>query len=227
MKTHYIIGCGGVGSWLAPSLCLLVGEKNVVPIDGDMLEEKNLNRQLFDEDDIGAYKSVALSEKYHCDSINNYYTFGCIQHSPSDWLFCCADNNPARLSVLRACDHFGCKAIFAANETTSSEAYVYLPRWQGTGLDPRIYYPSILTDHADDPLRPEGCTGEAQKRNPQLVSANFSAAALAQNLFVLWGMKSGSITRETLPMMPYLYRANLSKLENLKIENKLQKERTV
>lgn len=223
MKTHYIIGCGGIGSWLAPSLCLLVGRENLVLVDGDSIEEKNLNRQLFSERDIGKYKVHALREKCGGGCVSEYYSFGSIQHQPSDWLFVCVDNNPARLSALRACDHFGCSAIIAANETTSSEAYFYIPKWKDTLIDPRVYYPEILTDHANDPQRPGGCTGEAQRENPQLVSANFSAAALAQNLYVLWGMKSSTITRETLPMIPFHYRANISRLEYLTIQNKNNK----
>lgn len=229
MKIHYVIGCGGIGSWIAPSLCLLVGSKNVYLVDGDILEEKNLNRQLFDPSFIGKSKSSALHARYGCPFIEQYYSFGSIPHSSDDWLFVCADNHPARLAALRACDHFGCKAIIAANETSSSEAYFYTPKWKDTLLDPRVYYPEILTDHANDPQRPGGCTGEAQKQNPQLVSANFAAAALAQNLYVLWGMKSASITRESLPRMPFHYRSNISRLEHIEVgeKHKTKPERTV
>lgn len=220
MKKHYIIGCGGVGSWLAPSLCLLVGRENVVLVDGDTLEKKNLNRQLFDEDKIGEFKSFLLSQKYGCESIPEWYPHT-IEHNPRDWLFVCADNNPARLAALEACDRYRCQCIVAANETTSSEAYYYRPRWKGTKVDPRSYYPELVTDHSGDPMaRGAGCTGEAQEMNRQLVSANFSAASLAQNLFVLWGLKSIVITRETMPMMPYRFVQNLSKQETSRIENR-------
>jgi ThiF family len=227
MKTHYVIGCGGIGSWLAPSLNLLVGVQNTCMIDGDKLEEKNLNRQLFSEDDVGKYKVHALCEKYGGACESRYYSFGIIQHQQTDWLFVCVDNNPARLAALRACDHFGCSAIVAGNETTSSEAYFYSPKWKDTLLDPRVYYPELLTDRTNDPQRPGGCTGEAQRQNPQLVSANFSAAALAQNLYVLWGMKASTITKESFHRMPYHYKSNISRLEHLEIgdKNKQQKER--
>ena len=220
MKTIYVIGCGGIGSWLAPSLCLLVGAKNVVLVDGDKLEEKNLNRQLFAEEEIGQFKSSALSARYMSASIPEFYSFGSIQHINSDWLFVCVDNNPARLAALRACDHFGCNAIVAANETTSSEAYFYSPKWKDTQLDPRVYYPELLTDRANDPQRPHGCTGEAQERNVQLVSANTMAAALASHLYTLWGMRGATITRDIFPKMPHLYRANISRLEFIIVGDK-------
>jgi hypothetical protein len=68
-----------------------------------------------------------------------------------------------------------------------------------------------------------GCTGEAQENNRQLVSANFSAAALAQNLFVLWALNSNLISRETMPMMPYKFAQNLSKQETSRIETRATK----
>lgn len=219
MRKHYVIGVGGIGSWLAPSLCLLLEPDSIVLVDGDKLEKKNLNRQLFEESHIGDYKSVALGEKYGCEYLGNWYSFGSIEHDRNDWLFVCVDNNPARLSALQACDQYGCQAIFAANETTSSEAYYYRPKWKDTALDPRKYYPDLLTNHDGDPMRPEGCTGEAQKANRQLVSANFSGAALAQNLFVLWGLKSKAIDKDNIGQMPFRFRANLSKLESTRISD--------
>lgn len=225
-KKIYVIGAGGVGSWLAPSLCLLVKPENVVLIDGDKLEKKNLNRQLFGASDIGLYKAAALAIKYGCGQMPSWYARGLMEHQRDDWLFCCADNNPCRIAVLEACDEYGCHAIIAANETTSSEAYYYRPQWKGTELDPRVYYPDMLTNHAGDPRGESiGCTGEAQENNRQLVSANFSAAALAQNLFVLWGLKSKAITRETMPMMPYKFAANLSKIETHRIELRATKRK--
>lgn len=222
MKNHYIIGCGGIGSWLAPSLCLLVGKENVTLVDGDTLEDKNLNRQLFHPDQIGHNKASALSATYDCMCRMEYYSFGSIQHQPSDWLFVCVDNNPARLAALRACDHFGCSAIIAANETTSSEAYFYSPKWKDTLLDPRMYYPEIETDHSNDPQLRAGCTGDAQERNVQLVTANSMAAALAAHLYTLWGMRGSTITKDMVHLMPYMYRSHISRMESITIGNKLK-----
>lgn len=222
MKKIYVIGCGGVGSWLAPALCLLVKPENVVLVDGDRLEKKNMNRQLFNESDIGKFKAVALGDRYGCDYRGEWYSRGGISHTADDWLFCCADNNPARVAVLEACDEYNCQAIIAANETTSSEAYYYRRRWRDTGVDPRVYYPELLTVHAGDPRGAAiGCTGEAAEQTPQLVTANATAAALAGHLYVLWGLNGRKISREMLPNMPYLLRANLSKIETCRIEQRL------
>jgi len=219
-----IIGCGGVGSWLAPSLCLLRNPDDIILIDGDTLEKKNLNRQLFNEEDIGTNKAGTLSCKYHCGSNPSFYSAGLMEHNRNDWLFCCADNNPARLAVLQSCDQYGCQAIIAANETTSSEAYYYRRSWKNGPLDPRVYYPELASDHSGDPRAEAiGCTGEAQEQNPQLVTANAMAASLAAHLFVLWALKSQRYDRETMQMLPFKLVANLSKLETYRIKEQLEK----
>lgn len=216
MKT-YIIGAGGVGSWVAPALCLLVGPKNVCLIDGDVLEKKNLNRQLFEPDQVGQNKAEALAVKYGCDFIAKWYSFGLLEHTRDDRLLVCVDNHPARLAALMACDFEGCSGIFAANETHSSEAYFYQPPWRSSNLDPRITDPTMLTDRSGDPQAgAAGCTGEAQAQNPQLVTANLSAASLALHLYVVWYLEARKLARDTLPHLPHKLVQNLTKSESFK-----------
>lgn len=216
---NYIIGVGGVGSWLAASMAKLVGPGNLTLIDGDTLEAKNLDRQLFKESDIGMFKSAALARalegQKNIEDIPEFYYTGLVQLEPHDWLLVCVDNHPARLSALESCDYYGCSALFAANETHSSEAYAYLPEWRDTERDPRRYYPEIRTSTANDPRnRAIGCTGEAQVANRQLVSANFSAAALIQNLYVIWAMEAKKVDREARKFLPHKLVSNLSLLRS-------------
>lgn len=217
MKNIFVIGCGGVGSWLTPAMCLLEDQSAVTVIDGDMLEESNLNRQLFTLEDVGVYKSVALSEKYGCDSINSYFSHGSREFIRNDWLLCCVDNNAGRKAVLESCDQYRCKAIFGANEIHSSEAYYYQHDWKDTELDPRCYYPEIMTDISDDPRHATiGCTGEAQRENRQLVSANFSAASLMMHLYVIWSLERPKLDKEAMAHLPHRIRQNLTKVEVFK-----------
>jgi hypothetical protein len=200
---NYIIGCGGVGSAIVPSFCLLRNPGEVTLIDGDTIERKNLNRQMFDAGQIGP-------EWFARDKIRHYRT---------DWLICLVDNHRTRLETLEVCDDNGCQAIFAANEMHSAEAYYYRRTWKGTARDPRVYYPEINSDRSGDPRAAAiGCTGEVQETNRQLVSANLMAAALAEHLFVLWQMKAPRMDRETVGLLPYKFAANLSKLETFNLK---------
>lgn len=198
---------------------MLTGPENVCVIDGDTLEEKNLNRQLFSPEAIGMNKAEALAGRYGCGHLPDWFNPGLINFSPADWLFVCVDNNPARIAALDSCDSRNCSAIIAANERTSAESLIYFRSWKGTPRDPRILYPEYLTDKSGDPQRAGmGCTGLAQQQTPQLVSANFIAAALAQHLFVCWAMELPNMDNipAVIPHLPHKLSANLSKLESFK-----------
>ena len=210
----YIIGCGGVGSAIVPSFCLLKSPGDITLVDGDTIERKNLNRQMFDASQIGLNKAQALAGKYGCHFFPEWFSRGKLRHYRTDWLLCLVDNHRTRLETLEVCDDHGCQAIFAANETHSSEAYYYRRSWQGTPRDPRVYYPELATDKSGDPRAAAiGCTGEVQETNRQLVSANLMAAALAEHLFVLWHFKAPRMDQETVARLPHKLAANLSRLE--------------
>lgn len=216
---NYIIGCGGVGSAIVPSFCLLKSPGEVTLIDGDTIERKNLNRQMFEASQIGMNKARALASKYGCRFIGEWFSRGKIPHFRNDWLICLVDNHRTRMETFEVCDDSGCQAIIAANEMHSSEAYYYRRTWKGTSRDPRVYYPELTTDNSGDPRSAAiGCTGEIQEMHPQLVSANLMAAALAEHLYVLWHLKAPRLDKETVKLLPYRLAANLSKLETYKGE---------
>lgn len=209
----YIIGCGGVGSWLTEAMARLVDKDNLTLVDGDTLEEKNLDRQLFTAEQIGENKAVALAGRMGIKSVlDRWYSQYEVEHNRSDWLLCCVDNNPGRLACLAASDMYDCVSIFAANEVHSSEAYVYRPEWKDTPLDPRSYIPELVSDTTGNPLaRGSGCTGEAQAQNRQLVTANFMAAALAAHMFVVWAMEGPKTKPESRAYLPYRLNQNLTR----------------
>ena len=214
----YLIGVGGVGSFLAETLCRLHRPAEITLVDGDTLERKNLDRQLFRDSEIGQKKSKALSGRLKCRFIEQWYSEALVAHSKQDWIIGAVDNNAARRSILLSVDLSGCRAVLAANETHSSEAYAYLPRWKNTRLDPREMYPEILTDQTGDPRATAvGCTGEAQVKNRQLVTANFMAAALAAHLFVVWSQEARKLPPEAIQFLPHKLVQNLTKNETFKV----------
>jgi PRTRC genetic system ThiF family protein len=67
----WLVGCGGTGSWLAPSLARLVAALRVggkgadlTFVDPDVVEPKNVLRQNFCHAEIGVPKAAALAMRY-------------------------------------------------------------------------------------------------------------------------------------------------------------------
>jgi len=204
MATYYQIGCGGIGGWLSNLLVkTLTSRDKLILVDGDVIEEKNLDRQLFDKGDLGLNKAEATHKKLasgarcsvavECEYLgaNNDFQF---QPDPDNWVIVGADNHPARLLALDMADSAGIKFLSAANGYEEAEAFFYTPSWEGSKLDPRVYYPEITTGKAGDPLSPP-CTGEVLESAPQLAIANMSAASYAMWLMWFW--------REKFPTLPH------------------------
>lgn len=196
-----VIGAGGTGSWLAHALAkLLVDGDSLTLVDADVLEKRNLDRQLFDIDDIGRPKVTALAERVlpgaRCQvyAENSWWEPGWegeSQVQPEDLLLesptcliSAADNHNARREVLMSADRVKCPAIVCGNELVGADAYVYLPEWKGTKNDPRVYMPEILRINPRAQLT--SCTGEAQAAEPQLATANMLSAAYAMFLYRAW-----------------------------------------
>jgi ThiF family len=204
--SHLIIGAGGTASWLVPLLKRTLNPKTEIRVvDGDILEVRNLDRQLFSPEYIGWNKAEALAEIYH------------IQYEPSylerdHWLlthptlaqtwstiWCCADNHIARKLCLDLVDAGQAElAIIGGNEYNDSEAYPYLSAWKGTTGDPRIYYPELLTDASNDPTDPS-CQGINQAQNRQLALANYLSAGFMVHLYWFITNHGHEVTRGAWP----------------------------
>lgn len=199
-----IIGTGGTASFLAPAANLLLSGENskLVLMDADIVEKHNLSRQIFAKQDIGKPKAGAMARKLSrsrddvtVSFVQEYLStdtelelIEALDVESEPVLICCADNHPARLTTLGLAEEYKLPAVICGNEFWDSEAYIFFPEWAGSGLDPRVYYPELLTETQGDPLRPP-CTGDAQIENKQLVTANMNAASLAGQLLTFWFLK--------------------------------------
>ena len=62
--TVTVVGCGGTGGFVAEGLCrLLPPLADLVLVDYDRVEERNLTRQCFYREDLGQFKSEALAKR--------------------------------------------------------------------------------------------------------------------------------------------------------------------
>ena len=223
-----VIGAGGVGSWLIPALQKLRPDDFIEVWDGDILEEKNMDRQLFDEEHINSNKAWAIKKKYGglIGAVSRYYTHGAeaTRTTSHSVIFGCADNHPARKEILKTADETGCKVIIGGNSYTDADGYYYDNLWKDTPCDPRVYYPDILTDETGSPVHAEGCTGEAQRETPQLVLANYWAAAHMLHLFWYHTQIAPNLDRNCelyermKSNMPMLERNSAYKFETLTVD---------
>lgn len=221
----YIVGAGGVSSYLLPPLLKVLRTKakdppNVTIYDQDKLIKRNLDRQMFDDSQVGSFKAEALVSKYRSEYEKLHFEpvwfHSGIPVDENSLFLCCVDNHPARKAVLEVCDTSTSKVIIAANEYTDSQAMYYEPSFVGTLKDPRIRYPEILEDESDDPIRPLGCAGEALKVAPQLAIANFTAASHALQLLWFHFVVRNSMKEDTIPYFPLEHSNNFNQLRTRK-----------
>jgi ThiF family len=201
--SHLIIGAGGTASWLVPLLKRMVRPPaDITVCDGDILEARNIDRQLFDQSFIGWNKAEALAElhlvKFEPAYLDREF---CEWVGLTPWacIWCCADNHIARRLVLDLIDDGqAMMAIIGGNEYTDSEAYPYLSAWKGGSADPRVYYPELLTDASNDPTNPS-CQGAAQEKNRQLALANYLSAGMMVHLWWFITNHGHEVAREAWP----------------------------
>jgi molybdopterin/thiamine biosynthesis adenylyltransferase len=120
--TVAIVGCGGLGGSMAEEFSRL-GVGNLILVDGDRIEESNLNRQLFaTEKNIGQQKAEAARDRLQ--AVNSGVKLRII----NDWfdednaasffegadLICDAlDSISRRVSLERACHRLGLPLVYA------------------------------------------------------------------------------------------------------------------
>ena len=76
-----VIGAGGTGSFFSKELSRYLYKNdhklcNLILVDGDTIEKKNMSRQAFMEEDVGQKKSVVLAEAYNAAFDLNWQAVG-------------------------------------------------------------------------------------------------------------------------------------------------------
>jgi molybdopterin/thiamine biosynthesis adenylyltransferase len=219
---YFVIGAGGIGSWLIPQLAMLLNyESKVYVVDADKLEEKNLSRQLYDYNDIGKSKAEAICSRYaHLGPslipVNDWLTEGSSFITENSHILVCVDNHHARRSAVLKADETQSFLVSGANEYFTADAYVYHPDWRETANDPRVWCPEILTNNSGSPIQAEGCTGHAQESTPQLVVANATAASFMMRLLMFWAVESKGQDKSLTPHWPVWYVATPSRVMTAK-----------
>lgn len=190
-----VIGTGGIGLCLLPTLCRYLnfnGEKfpnvEVSLIDGDTFEERNRERQSFDQ--VGPKASVTV-EKYREDFprlmfwdhpvyVADHNVIQLIREG--DIVLLCVDNHKTRKLISdRAEELKNVTVISGGNDWTDGNVLMHIRR-NDKNLTPPLaskYHPEIVnpTDkHPGEVDQAQGCA-ELAPASPQLLIANNYIAA--------------------------------------------------
>ncbi len=204
MTKLIIIGLGGIGGALAEPLARFVahndGSKQILLIDGDRYEPDNAERQRVSYDEVGQHKADVWTKRLSrmfkalvVKAVASYVTPANIGKliENGDTVMLCVDNHATRNLVqehmLKLKDAV---LISGGNEYTDGNVQVFI-RQRGRVTSPPItkHHPEIQfpKDRRPDEI---GCDEEIAS-SPQLIFANFMAAALMMNAF--YGIKCGTL----------------------------------
>jgi len=193
MKNRFlIVGMGGVGSQLLPSLINYIAhhekfkeESEVIFIDGDVYEPKNKERQIFGKYGNKAnvkydeYNSNELYYNIEFDHYTQYITNENIQMfiKDYDYVFICVDNHNTRKLISKYCENNinNITIISGGNEYIDGNVQIYIKR-NGKEVTPSLtkYHPEIETPKDKNP-EDMSCQ-ELAISEPQLIFANMGVA---------------------------------------------------
>lgn len=184
---YVIIGCGGIGSHLIPQILRYAKSSpgQVVLVDGDHVSLSNLDRQDFEESDIGACKSLALHGRYKAlydiDFVDEYVGVDNVAEiiEDGDVVLLCVDNHVCRKVVSQHCESLeNITFISGGNELTDGNVICYLKRG-GTEIGPRfgVRHPEILTTEDGDRSTMSCEEIEALPGGEQIIATNVMVAS--------------------------------------------------
>lgn len=196
MNVYIIVGCGGTGSNLAPMLARMQKELDVMfLIDGDVVTPSNIERQTFQNFDIGENKARALSKKLNCCYGTKHYAVDTYLELPEQltsllksalktsgvfwcnkvFIIGCVDNNKARLVLEKAFKRFisnsGVKEKYYYIDSGNEDTYgtVLISSKENMNLRSELY------DMSEE-LEVIHCDEEIANLNPQQYQINLDMA---------------------------------------------------
>lgn len=193
-KRVVVIGLGGIGSQLLPSLLHYLHARKfegpVVLMDGDLYEEKNLNRQLVPEDGLGMNKAEALAIQFgnrlplDLQALPFYLDPGNIDHviEEGDFVVCGVDNHYTRRIIDEKVGLMkDVTFVSGGNDLTDGNAQVVRKR-KGKLLDPHLVevHPEI-GEAVEPPDFTPGCDAMVNAA-PQIINTNLMVACAMLNM---------------------------------------------
>lgn len=196
----YVIGTGGTGGYLIPPLVKTLqyhpatSNNMVTIIDGDNFEDKNQSRQFMTPDHVGHNKADAMVEMCSAMGLTNVCAFGeyitmttfipFLEESESPLIIAAVDNDATRAAVIDAIQLTCAEKDFFFITPGNSDGVEEVrgqTLWFGRigdlnyGLNPKDVVPNI--SQPEDEIPHSGSCARLQESRPQLICANFTAAA--------------------------------------------------
>ena len=210
VRAIFVVGVGGTGGLLAPKLAkiLLGSDIKLWIIDGDIVEQKNVERQPYQQFNINENKAVALSRKIKSNyditvyEYSNYLTGDEITKISFDENYSeviiigCVDNHSTRILLENQFDSLdNCIYIDSANDETTGSIFISKRQERvKSGVVRSDVFPEIklINDH---PTRT--CEAEISRGNmQQMVTNDIMANSIAKIVFdwLIDDFKTGVIT---------------------------------
>lgn len=212
-----IVGLGGTGSQVARSICRMVYDmkqrsldapKTITFVDPDVVEPKNVGRQMFTATDAGAYKAAILGRRFNMalGLDIQWYTepFDPDKHVPASMyqrntlLIGAVDNHEARQALAAAAD---VTWIDCGNHHASGQVVIgntgdvgvvqsqlrYLDDKQTISKLPNaaLLYPELLDPEQTEPDTDLSCADLVQHGDQHLLINEYVALAAAQYTYKL------------------------------------------
>jgi PRTRC genetic system ThiF family protein len=217
-----LVGCGGTGSWLAPSVARIARlqrdqgrEVEVTFYDHDHVEPKNIPRQHFCDAELGRNKAVTLAARYSAAwgveiaaVPKRFRSADFYQRSNAlTILIGCVDNAAARQGIHRACLRADTWWIDCGNDESSGQVIVgsdsSVEDLEGSFTPsckickrlpaPSLIAPDLLQPRPEELLASKLSCAEIQIANAQSLAVNQMVASLATDY--LLRMLSGGLKK--------------------------------
>ena len=201
----FILGAGGTGSWLCAFLDKMSLNNNVIVMDGDIVESKNVLRQNFKRYDVDKKKAEVVANSNMMSYVHGYITDTSIFHQIMSefpegtvpMLIGCLDNNASRKIAHDFVQEVpNIVWIDGGNAERHGQAYVCIKE-NGEiveGYESPIDIEPAFQNYEGDERRPDQIScAEHSESAPQNVTANVTSANVIFNLMAIF-LNGGAIT---------------------------------
>lgn len=194
----FILGAGGTGSWLCAFLDKMSLNNNVIVMDGDIVESKNVLRQNFKKLDVTKQKAEVVAKSNTMSYVHGYITDTSIFHQlltefpegTVPMLIGCLDNNASRKIAHDFVNEVP-EAVWidGGNAERHGQAYVCIKE-DGQiveGFESPIDIEPAFQNFEGDERRPDQIScAEQSESAPQNVTANVTSANVLFNIMAIF-----------------------------------------